>query len=218
MNRWLALLASVGLIACGSGNGPGSAATGDPAVDDAGAPDLGNPATPDAGGSHDGGGTTGGDAGAPHGDASAPPPSGDAGLNAFTGAPAYVATLGTSARNAKHTNGGNPAGTACLTCHDGQRGVTEFLFGGTVWMDATATTPAAHVEVRVLGANGTGQSAYSDTDGNFFFARAANPALSAPARAGLRDSASTHLMSNLISEGNCNECHRAGGQGLMHMQ
>jgi len=68
---------------------------------------------------------------------------------AFAGAPAYVATLGpstidTSGKGNGHLSfnaAGNPAGRACLTCHDGtgKGGAPAFLFAGTIYTDKTAT-------------------------------------------------------------------------------
>ena len=70
--------------------------------------------------------------------------------NPFSGAPAYVNTLGPSARKTAHpfTND-NPAGRACFNCHGDLGNATPMAFGGTVYTTAGGTTGAARVEVRV---------------------------------------------------------------------
>jgi len=81
------------------------------------------------------------------------PPSGGGGI--FADAGAYMAMLGPSARNSRHTPDPNPAGTACLSCHGGQKGnVVQFLFAGTAWSSPAETTPTPMAEVRVVQANG----------------------------------------------------------------
>jgi hypothetical protein len=105
-----------------------------------------------------------------------------------------------------------------LSCHDGRKGNTrELLFAGTVYKDAAGKTPAARVEVRVRDAQGNALSAYSDNDGNFFLERGARGPLAVPARAGARDLDDTKLMQNLMSEGDCNSCHRTGGLPFLNI-
>jgi hypothetical protein len=141
------------------------------------------------------------------------------GTNAFTGAGAFTATLGPSSRRTKHNPTDNPAGQACMTCHDGSKGnVAEFLAGGTVYKTAAGTTPAGSVEVRVREANGNGLSAFSDADGNFYVLRGGRGPLVSPARGGVRDAANVHLMVNLINNGDCNSCHKTGGQAPLNVQ
>jgi hypothetical protein len=155
-------------------------------------------------------------------DPGAPPPPAPPGPGpssnaaAFAGAPAYAATLGPSTidlsgKGNGHLSfnaGGNPAGQACLTCHDGagKGGAPAFLFAGTVYANAAAGTPAARVEVRLLGADGKGISTYTDANGNFFFREGAGTFVP-PAIAGVRNASATHSMSNKINDGNCNQCH-----------
>jgi hypothetical protein len=139
-----------------------------------------------------------------------------ASAGAFAGAPAYVATLGpstidTSGKGNGHLSfnaQGNPAGRACLTCHDGagKGGAPAFLFAGTIYADKAATKPATSTEVRVLGADGKGLSAYTDANGNFFF-RASAGATAVPAIAGVRTATMASSMTNKINDGNCNSCH-----------
>ena len=81
--------------------------------------------------------------------------------------------------------------------------------GGTVYKDAAGTQPAASVEVRVVDKNGVAQRAFTDADGNFYVK---GGALAGPASAGARNTASSHLMSGTLTDGNCNGCHQ-GGQG-----
>lgn len=46
-------------------------------------------------------------------------------VNAFTGAPAFVAKVGPNTVKGDHGNGGNPAKQACQSCH-GARASTSF--------------------------------------------------------------------------------------------
>ena len=103
---------------------------------------------------------------------------------------------------------GNPAGRACLTCHDGggKGGAPAFLFAGTLYADKAATKPAVGAEVRVLGADGKGLSAYTDVNGNFF-ARQTAGTTQVPAIAGVRNATVARSMTNKINDGNCNQCH-----------
>lgn len=143
--------------------------------------------------------------------AQAPPMS----AGAFEGAPAYEAKLGpstidVSGKGNGHLSfnaGGNPAGRACLECHDGtgKGGAPRFSFAGTVYADATGKA-APRVEVRLLGADGKALSTYTDENGNFFF-RASEGSFVAPAIAGIRNATTAHSMTNKINDANCNECH-----------
>lgn len=223
----LGVLTLAGALGCSSGSDNGS--SGD-SGEDAGATAPGQPTTGPVG-EEGGTGSLGADAAGPGvtGDGSAAlndageqgdtatTPSGGSGV--FADAGAYVPTLGPSARNARHTTNPNPAGTPCLSCHGGQKGnVVQFLFAGTVWTSPSATTPTPMAEVRVVQSNGVGLAAYSDADGNFFFPRGQNGPLSAPAAAGVRDAKGEAPMSNVFNDGDCNSCHRQGGQAPVNLQ
>ena len=156
----------------------------------------------------------GSDAGAPD----EPPPLPTAPPNAgiFADAGPYQAVLGPSTIDKSGKgNGhlsfdkkGNPAGRACLDCHDGtgKGGAPAFSFAGTVFADAAGTKPAPQIEVRVVGADGAALTAYTDANGNFFF-RANEGTPQAPASAGARSASASRTMGNKISVGNCNQCH-----------
>ena len=215
----LGVFAVVGGIGCSSGAGNRSGDDSDAATtsgEDAATGPLGHDAATGPIGPDDGGTVATGDGSAPLNDAGEPgdagaPPSGGGGI--FADAGAYVGMLGPSARNSRHTSNPNPAGTACLSCHGGQKGnVVQFLFAGTAWSSPAATTPTPMAEVRVVQANGVALTAYSDADGNFFFPRGQNGPLSAPAAAGVRDAKGEAPMSNVFNDGDCNSCHRLGGQ------
>ncbi|MDB5216848.1 MAG: hypothetical protein JWO86_4775 [Myxococcaceae bacterium] len=169
------------------------------------------------------GGSTGGavdDAGAAADSAAAadgapsttpPPPA----ANAFTGAGAFVSQLGPSTRKSSHDFPGNtpttsPMGQACKNCHG-------FFMGGTVFADAAGTIPAPGVEVRARDNAGNAVSAWTDQDGNFYVPSAG--AVTMPAHIGVRNAATTKLMSSTISSGTCasSACHVAGKQGAIHL-
>jgi hypothetical protein len=142
-------------------------------------------------------------------------------VGAFAGAPAYVATLGpstidTSGRGNGHLSfnaAGNPAGRACLDCHDGagKGGAPAFALAGTIYADKTATKVAAKVEIRMVGADGKALSAYTDINGNFFVRTSAGTT-TVPAIAAIRDATVVKPMVNKISEANCNQCHTPGSR------
>jgi cytochrome c553 len=145
-------------------------------------------------------------------DASEPPP---ATPTIFTGAPAYAATTGPATRIAAHDFAGatpttNPAGRPCMQCHGAAGPAPRFLIAGTVHKDATGT-PAAQIEVRVVGSDGVARTTYSNADGNFFF-RASAGAVAFPAKVGARDGNTTKVMTIDAANGNCNSCHRAAGK------
>jgi hypothetical protein len=153
----------------------------------------------------------------------APPPIDASPANAFTGDNAYVATTGPSAENAAHNFPANnpttnPAGQVCLSCHGAAGPGKAFLLGGTVWTTAAANAAAPQVEVRVRDDNANGFPAYTDGDGNFFVLVGDGGAFSPPAHPGLRNATTTDLMTGAIDNGDCNACHRAGGQTPLHLQ
>jgi hypothetical protein len=136
--------------------------------------------------------------------------------NPFTGAPAYVSTLGPSARKTQHpfTND-NPQGRQCLSCHDGNGNAPAMAFGGTVYTTAAGGTGAARVEVRVKDQDGKAISAWSDADGNFYFLVNPNGDLNLPGHAGIRNAKGNKVMSGTVANGNCNGCHNANGAGRL---
>ncbi len=222
MKRTMFMLAVVGVVGC-------SGAAVDRATTDGGGDTPTPTSTPPAPGEGTGDGgaseeTNDGGALVASGDDGSTPPSGSQGDGAppsappssggvFADAGAYVPTLGPSARNPKHTGSQNPAGQACLSCHGGQRpNVVQFLFAGTVWNAPAASAATPMAEVRVVQASGAALSAYSDADGNFFFVRGANGPLAPPVAGGVRDAKATALMTNVFNDGDCNSCHRLGGE------
>ncbi len=135
-------------------------------------------------------------------------------VTAFTGAPAYQAANGASARNAKHAFGGanptNPAKQACFSCHKNGGPGPIFLFAGTVFKEEAGTNPAPGVEIRVRTNAGGARIVRSDGDGNFYLKPAAgDPAT--PWQAGARNATVVQLMKDNVTDGNCNGCHVGGG-------
>ncbi len=140
-------------------------------------------------------------------------------LGVFANAPPYAPNppATTAAQNhALHGVSVTPNdGVNCLTCHNGAT-ATQFLFAGSIYTDINATTGAADVEVRVVDANGTGLSAYSDTDGNFWIPN--NTALATPGQAGARDgNGNLALMPASVQTGGCNSCHNGTVQPPLHL-
>lgn len=131
-------------------------------------------------------------------------------ITAFTGAGAFVATTGPSARMPAHAFAGNtpttnPAKQACLGCHVAGGAATPFAFAGTAFKDVAGTIPAVGVEVRVRAADGGAVSAYTDQDGNFYQATT----IAFPATVGVRNATSSGAMMGMPPDGGCNsaQCH-----------
>ena len=92
----------------------------------------------------------------------------------------------------------------------------EFLFGGTVFQDKAGTMPAADVQVGVYDSANNSFVANSDTDGNFWFKKAAT-AIAFPALSGVRNSTTETDMSGNITASNCNGCHDKNTTDPLHV-
>jgi hypothetical protein len=196
-------------LACGSSSSDTSASGG--AGSDSGAP-MNDAAPSDA---------TTGDAAASSsgspGDASADAgtSSGSAG-NAFTDAAPYTPMLGPSTLRPEHQAAfgtDDPAKHNCSDCH-------LFAAAGSVFTDATGTTPVAMAEVRLRSAsNGNAISTYTDANGNFFIEQSSAflAGLQFPFQGGVRTDAGVALMMTDQNDGSCNNgsCH-GGSQGWAH--
>ena len=188
---------------------PADGTTADPAATDPAADSGTTPAGGDvAADASDADG--GSDAGSDGATVTPPPP-----VTAFTGAGAFVSQLGPSTRKSAHNFAGNnpptsPQGQACSNCHN-------FFMGGTVFADAAGTLPAPGVEVRARNAAGVAVSAWTDQDGNFYMPSSGGVTL--PASIGVRNAATTKVMSSSIATGTCasSACHVAGKQGPIHL-
>lgn len=141
-------------------------------------------------------------------------------VNAFTGAPAFVATTGPSARKDAHAFADNtpitsPAKQPCLDCHVAGGAAPAFAFGGTAFTDVAGTLPAANVEIRVRAPSGSAVSVYTDEDGNFY----APAAFAFPANAGVRSAVASRVMNGPAPQGNCNggQCHGGGTHPWIHL-
>lgn len=143
-----------------------------------------------------------------------PPAPPNAGV--FVGGPDYQALLGPSTIDVSgkgnghlsFSKDGNPAGKACLDCHDGagKGGAPAFVFAGSIFSDAAGTKPAPRIEVRLVAADGKALTTYTDDNGNFFFRNGAG-LTGVPAMAGARSATASRTMVNKINDGNCNQCH-----------
>lgn len=143
----------------------------------------------------------------------------DAGADAiapsvFDGAPPYAAKSGPPTDDDKHPNDEkDPAGLACLGCHDGSTEAPRFVLGGTVYADAAGTTPLAKAEVRVVSGADV-FVAYTNGDGNFFVTGASSITTG---HAGVRDATSTRDMPGTIASGDCNGCHDGTTTPRIHL-
>ena len=190
-------------VACGSGSDGATAAANPVPANDA-APVV------DAMG---GGDSAGGDAAEAGEDARVE--AGDPG-NAFTDAGVYAPMLGPSTLRPEHQAAfgtEDPSKHNCSDCH-------LFAAAGSVFTDATATTPVAMAEVRLRTAsNGNAISAYTDANGNFFIEQSSAflAGLQFPFQGGVRTDAGVVLMVANQNDGSCNNssCH-GGAQGWVH--
>lgn len=197
-------------VACGSA---GDAMTGAPSSmsggDAAGTPDADGSSGSSDGSTSDASTSSSGDSGSDSGTSSS---SG----NAFTDAPAYAPMMGPSTLRPEHQAAfgtQNPAKHDCSDCH-------LFAAAGSVFTDATGTTPVAMAEVRLrTGSTGKAFSAYTDENGNFFVeqSQAFLAGLMFPFQGGVRTDAGTALMIQTQDDGSCNHasCH-GGVQGWVH--
>lgn len=134
------------------------------------------------------------------------------GVDPFAGAPAF--TPGSAAATslvAKHLDevGKSPTGQNCFAsgCHGSSFDAPSLLFGGTVYQSADPTKGAVGVEIRVVDANGTARSTYSDSNGNFYIRSAG--AFGLPAHPGVRNAAGASVMVGDMTVRGCNaaSCH-----------
>lgn len=120
--------------------------------------------------------------------------------------PGFSATFGPSSRNVAHGGDGNPAGTACIVCHNPGGAGRPFFLAGTV-NDTGGTVPPTQVLVRE--AYGRVLAAQVDQDGNFFLEVSKAPACaSVPLRAAVRTATASRAMPDAQRAGNCNGCHQ----------
>jgi hypothetical protein len=133
-------------------------------------------------------------------------------VDPFAGAPAFSGGSATTASVvSKHKFEVNvdPTGRDCFgsNCHGHNAKAPSLLFGGTVYKDSDATGPAVGVEIRVLDANGTARSTYSDTNGNFYVRGTGTLAL--PGHSGARNATGSLIMEADVTDRSCNtaQCH-----------
>lgn len=194
MHKWLWMLGTVALAACGG------VAQDSSLLDPPSGPDVNWDLDGGADGANDSSSGTNNTGG---------------GGDVFADAGAFAGQLGPSTRKGDHDFAGNtpttnPAGQACMTCHGAGGPGPRFQAGGTVYVDATKK-PASSVEVRIVGATGAVTTAYTDADGNFYVRQGT---IAFPAKVGVRDAQGSRSMSSTIANGDCNSsgCH-GGSQG-----
>jgi hypothetical protein len=166
---------------------------------------TGDASTSSSGDGGDGGGDAGSDAGTTSSSG-----------NAFTDAPPYTPMLGVSSLKAEHQAAFgtmDPSKHDCSECH-------LFAAAGSVFTDATGTTPVAMAEVRLRTAStGKAVSVYTDENGNFIMEQSTAflAGLKFPFQGGVRTDAGIALMTGTQNDGSCNlaACH-GGAQGWVH--
>jgi hypothetical protein len=131
----------------------------------------------------------------------------------FSGAPPYSAQTPTDQQH--------HVGMSCIEsdCHGSPLGLgaLNFVMGGTVYMDYKGTTDAGvpGVEVRIVDSAGHSASAYSGSEGNFYFTSATAKGVTFPAVVGARDTQGSRPMITMLtaSMGSCGQtlCHVPGG-------
>jgi hypothetical protein len=146
-------------------------------------------------------------------------------VNAFSNAPAYVATSpsGTS-QNSNHQNGN--VGLNCQDCHKagGQAQGFPWAIAGTVYAAATGANIIAQAEVRVVDSTGKEiAKTYTDALGNFWVdANTVPGGIPAGAMVGIRNGTATQLMTTKLTgvgDGACQkaDCHASAAQGHIHL-
>ena len=197
--------------ASSTGNGASTGTAGGTASTGGGA--TGGGATGGGGGGGATGGTGGGGDGGVAGDGGQADGGADAGggsTDVFGSAPAYVATLGPSARKGDHPfPNGSPAGQACFDCHSNK------LIGGTVYADAAGTQGLAKVEVGVVDSAGVLHTTFTDQDGVFYIN--SKTKLAAPARVAVRNDTTVVKMVSAATNGNCTSCHDGTVTARIHL-
>ena len=105
-------------------------------------------------------------------------------------------------------NGHHNPGKDCLSCHgNGGGSAPEFSFAGTLY-DASGNAVSG-AEVRVVDAAGKAMSVTTASNGNFY--QFAGSGFDAPGHAGIRNGATTELMTSAVTKGSCNACHCSAG-------
>jgi hypothetical protein len=203
-----------GGVASSSGT-PGTSSSGGPSSSSGGVSSGGIFDAGSSGGIFDAG-SSGGifDAGA---DARVTP---DAGVNAFTGAPAFTKCKATrESNNPKHIGvlvDSDPAGNNCLNCHvaGGLAAAFPMGFAGTIYGDVAASKPIGPgVEVRVRDNTGAAVTTCTDNSGNFFAPAFTTPSFARQMQAGVRSTGGRQaLMPGTVKVGACNSagCHDDG--------
>ena len=230
---WLALASAVSLgslAGCGGddggGDGSGGSSTGGGGTGGATGGSSGTGASSGSGGAAGGGGVagtgtggvagsaTGGTGGATGGTGGATGGTGGATGGTGGGQAFWPAAYNAACNPAQNSPNGHTGvkGQDCLTCHKagGVASGKNWLFGGVVWTDSTATTGAQHVEVGVK--DGT-NFIYACTDSKgLFFADSKNATAPNWATAELRIRSATGektMQTKAIQAGTCNAstCH-----------
>lgn len=183
--------------AIAGGDAVGGATAGGVAIGGASNADAGNAGTAD----------NGAEAGTDSG--------GEAPATAFDGAPPYEPVVVPAA---KASCGVDPSARPCLSCHNVLHS-TPFMAGGTIFEDASKSSPVAAAEVRIVSqSSGSVYLAHSDADGNFWLKRP-SVADNGPYLIGIRKDTVVQSMPLVQQTLDCNSaaCHGSTFFGPIHL-
>jgi hypothetical protein len=103
---------------------------------------------------------------------------------------------------------GMNTGQACIDCHvaGGRASQLPFTASGTLYDSATSNKAVSGATVTITGNDGKKVTIVTASDGNFY----TNSAIAFPASVQVSKCPDTVVMSDTLTNGNCNSCHGSG--------